>query len=546
MSRKPGSDNSYSRADRSSFDRRSHPMSGSRSTSRSSVDMYSSRSSRSSRPAGASRPSYSLNGSRAPHQSTKLNRRLPEVDLVSSRSTGVNVYSRGSSNGSYQEKSRHKKRTKRIVIITLSIVLALLLSGVVSAFAYISWINNQLSSNLDDRDALEVALTSTTSLTEPFWILLTGTDNRDADSTGLTDTMMLVRIDPTNKQAVIISIPRDLYVDLSSLGDYGYGKINAAEVYGGDAGAVEIVSQLAGVSISHYASIDFEGFKEIVDALGGVEVDVEKYVTATDASGEPLYNVDGSVADDIETGVQTLDGDQALVFARSRYYGIGDYQRTANQRVLVKAIAQKVLASSATTMLSVINSLVSYVGTDMSVQDIYQIATTLQGMGIDDIYSYVVPSTTTTVDGSSVVLVDETAWEEMMTTIEAGGLPDDQSSSIAGVEADEYDNADTTTTTTTSTVTTSDYSVAVRNGGGVSGSAASAASTLSAAGYTINETGNASQQAYDTTLIVYNSDSDLAAAEDIQARLGQGTIVQSAGRYTFTGNVLVVTGADWS
>jgi polyisoprenyl-teichoic acid--peptidoglycan teichoic acid transferase len=488
---------------------------------------------------------------RVRRSSAKLNRKLPQIDMVSARANS-GTHSRASSTGggSYQEKARHKRRVKRIVTVTAAVILALMVSGVVAAFAYISWINNQLSSNIKDRDALEVALTGTSSLTQPFWVLLMGTDNRDSDVNGRTDTMMLVRIDPVQKRAVIISIPRDLYVDLSSLGNYGYGKINAAKVYGGSAGAVNIVSKLAGVAISHYAEIDFEGFKNVVDAIGGVTVDVAKYVTATDSSGVPLYNVDGSEASNISTGVQTLNGDQALVFARSRYYPNGDYQRTANQRVLIKAIAQKVLASSPTTMFSVINSFVSYVGTDMSVQDIYQLATALQGMGIDSVYSYVVPSDTGTRDGASVVLLDESAWKEMIATVSAGGLPADQSTDIAGIVADEYDNATSTTATTssssTSTVNAADYSVAVRNGGGVAGSATKVSSILSTAGYTISEVGNTSQQVYTTTLIVYNSSSDLAAAQDIKKRLGQGTIVESASRYSFTGNILVVTGSDWS
>ncbi len=373
-----------------------------------------------------------------------------------------------------------------------------------------------------------------------------GTDNRDDDANGRTDTMMLVRIDPAQKRAVIISIPRDLYVNLNSLGNYGYGKINAAKVYGGSAGAVKIVSQVAGVAISHYAEIDFDGFKNVVDAIGGVTIDVAKYVTATDSGGVPLYNVDGSEASDISTGLQTLNGDQSLVFARSRYYPNGDYQRTANQRVLIKAIAQKVLASSPTTMFSVINSFVSYVGTDMSVQDIYQLATALQGMGIDSVYSYVVPSDTGTRDGASVVLLDESAWKDMISTISSGGLPADQSTDIAGIVADEYDNVADTTASSTAAIDTNGYTVAVRNGGGVAGSAAKASSLLSTAGYVIGEVGNTSQQVYTTTLIIYASSSDLAAAQDIKKRLGQGTLVESAGRYSFTGNVLVVTGADWS
>ena len=105
-----------------------------------------------------------------------------------------------------------------------------------------------------------------------------------------SDSMILARIDPRQKTVALVSIERDTYVNIEG---YGPNKLNASAAFGGAPLVVSTVSTFAGVPISHYASIDFDGFKDVVDALGGIEVDVPMEIDDADAGGRLLRVVAG-------------------------------------------------------------------------------------------------------------------------------------------------------------------------------------------------------------------------------------------------------------
>ena len=130
---------------------------------------------------------------------------------------------------------------------------------------------------------------------------------------------------------------------------YGLQKLNASYAIGGPALAIKTVSQMAGVPISHYAEINFDGFEEVVDALGGVEVDVPMEINDDEAGGH------------VDAGEQTLTGEEALILCRSRHsydeYGDGDRYRAANQRLVLGAIAKKILSTDPATMANTISAL---------------------------------------------------------------------------------------------------------------------------------------------------------------------------------------------
>ena len=182
---------------------------------------------------------------------------------------------------------------------------------------------------------------------------------------------------------------RDTQVEIEG---YGKQKINAAHVFGGTELAIKTVSELAGVPIAHFAEIDFDGFEKIVDALGGIEVDV------------PVAIHDSHVDAELEPGLQTLNGVEALSLCRSRHtyddLGSGDALRAANQRIVIGAIAKKVLASDVTTMMSSIEALSQYVTTDMNVADILALAQSMRGMDMEtDFYTAICPTVSDYSDG---------------------------------------------------------------------------------------------------------------------------------------------------
>ena len=186
----------------------------------------------------------------------------------------------------------------------------------------------------------------------------------------------------------MVSIPRDTKIDIDG---YGTNKFNAAYAYGGAAGAVREANQLLGVEISHYAEVNFGKLKELVDAVGGVDVEVTELIDDPDADGTAAHPEWPRVI--IEEGEQHLNGNEALVFARSRAYADGDFTRTANQRKLIMAIVNKVLDLNATDLLGVIQAASQCVTTDLAVGDIAALAQQFQDEGDLTIYSAMVPST---------------------------------------------------------------------------------------------------------------------------------------------------------
>ncbi|MBE5712193.1 MAG: LytR family transcriptional regulator, partial [Slackia sp.] len=335
-------------------------------------------------------------------------------------------YSREST-GSEYSRMRSRKKRKKVIVGVVAAVVALAVIGVGATFAYMGVLNGKLSKGIDEDTQL--ALTDK-SLAEPFYMLLMGTDkSQERDASGeygdsyRSDSTMLARIDPVQKKVTLISIERDTLVNIEG---YGVGKINSAYTYGGPALMVKTVSQFAGVPISHYAEINFDGFKSVVDALGGVDVNVPITIDDADAGGH------------VDAGEQTINGDQALILCRARNayeeagYGGGDYYRAANQRMVLGAIAKKLLASDPATMANTVTALCDYVTTDMSVTDIAAVANSMRGMDPStDIYSTMNPTTSSYEDGGWYEYSNNEAWAAMMKRIDQGLSPTpDESASM--------------------------------------------------------------------------------------------------------------------
>lgn len=185
-----------------------------------------------------------------------------------------------------------KKRNKKIAIIIASVIAAIIAAGAI-AFGIISCNMNSGMSN--------IGLTPT-SLDKPFYMVLMGVDSSDErksesggeDSDYRSDSMILARIAANEKKVTLMSIHRDIEVDMG--GEYGVQKINAAHSIGGPEMVIKCVSQLAGVSISHYAEINFDGFRAAVDDLGGIDINV------------PIEIDDELAGGHVSAGLQHLNG----------------------------------------------------------------------------------------------------------------------------------------------------------------------------------------------------------------------------------------------
>lgn len=194
-------------------------------------------------------------------------------------------------------------------------------------------------------------------------ILVLGIGGQGHEAPNLSDTIMVMSIDPKTKSAAMLSVPRDLYVKIPATAKTGtqYGKINAANVYGGPELSAKVVSNVIGVPIHYYVLIDFSGFKQAIDAVGGVDINVP---TAIYDVEYPCDNGRDKCPLRINAGPQHMNGAMALRYARSRK-STTDFDRAARQQQVIAALRQKALALSTLTNPVKLTQLIDAVGTHL-------------------------------------------------------------------------------------------------------------------------------------------------------------------------------------
>ena len=326
-----------------------------------------------------------------------------------------NRYSRTNGSNRYAtmvEKSRRRGRVAKI--IGGLVLVALVIAGV--------WL----------------AVSSFGITKQPFYMLLLGTDesierNNDMSENSLqgvyrTDTMILARIDPVTKKATLLSLPRDTRITLPG---HGTQKLNAAYALGGMDSAVSTVEDLSGVHIAHTAIVDMDGLAQVVDAVGGIELEVPVYIDDEDAQGY------------LEPGWQTLNGQQALVLCRARNvyeeYDAPDLMRAANQRLVLQAIARKILASDTATQADAASKLASAVDTDLNVAQIVALMNAFTGMDTStNLYTGVMPTTSVYEDDLWYEVVNQPAWQSMLKRVNQGLPPEESYEEPAQDQAEEW------------------------------------------------------------------------------------------------------------
>lgn len=174
---------------------------------------------------------------------------------------------------------------------------------------------------------------------QPVTALIIGSDHRADGATGkngLSDTLMLVRMDPQHHMVSLLSIPRDLWVNIPGV---GYSKINGAYSDGGDALALKTVESVTGVKPNYLLNVDFSGFQRLVDTMGGVYVNVDQYYYNPPANSQ----ADAWSEIDIKPGYQLLNGVNALAFSRYRHTD-DDFHRQARQQTFLRAFEARASA----------------------------------------------------------------------------------------------------------------------------------------------------------------------------------------------------------
>jgi polyisoprenyl-teichoic acid--peptidoglycan teichoic acid transferase len=213
-----------------------------------------------------------------------------------------------------------------------------------------------------------------------------------------SDTLMLISIDPATNSANILSIPRDTAVNIPSR--KGTEKIAHAHAYGGPDLAVRTVSQLLGVPIQYYVEADFEGFEEIVDVLGGVDLYVEHNMKYED----PYANLEIN----LRQGFQHLNGDKAGQYVRFRHDELGDIGRVQRQQKFVQAVADKVMQPSTVLKIPTLaGTIKQYVRTDMSAVQMLRVANAVKGLKRENIRTEMLPGNFGDINNVSYWVVDK-------------------------------------------------------------------------------------------------------------------------------------------
>ena len=431
----------------------------------------------------------------------------------------------GESDAAYRQRIRQSRQieeyqrraSRRRVIVGVLAVLVVLAAAIGAGYlAFKSTIGTELT--LENSNATEALVAPKEN--EPYYVLITADLGAIAQPLGHEgpNVVMLARVDNEAHQLAFINIPSELQVS------YGDGEVR--HLYemadAGDSGIINAVAKFAGVDIAHFVKIDKANFVNLVDAFNGVEVDVPQVID--DPHAGDLY---------IASGTQVLNGETALVYLRAENLAQGIQDKMDNQLDFLKRIMLMLFSNSGgLDFASGVERMSSFVQTDLAFSDFSSVNEWLAGASGNEIVCTKLPGYFNATSG--VVKGEETYYiassktmGSLIESLEAGEDPESESQAKAeSVEA-------------------SGISVEVQNGTDIVGAASVTADVLRQNGFKVEKVGNAEQQIYTETLVVYKGDDGEARAQAVISALGIGRAVSASYYYEFEDDILVILGSDY-
>lgn len=438
-------------------------------------------------------------------------------------------------------KGRPRHRRRRRSWLQRSVLLSgalstLALAGSAGAFAYLYRKAEQIP-----RVELSSVLDAPQEGGEPQNYLIVGVDNADGlpaddpvrrkrDSQMLNDVVMVLRIDPDEQKAELLSLPRDLWVPYGDTGDHA--RINTAIFRGNGRPDVliEVMRDYLGIPIHHYVQVDFAGFRELVAAIDGVPV----YFPNPARDQHSGLSI-------LETGCVTLDPVQALAYARSRYHDElidgkwvrdprSDLGRIARQQDLIRRAMQRAVSQGVRnpgTLDRLLDAGLDAVTIDdaLTTGDLFDLARRFRDFEPDSLVNYTVPVERTFKGAADVVLLIEDEAEPILARFR--GEPEE-----------------TTYPTTPSDILPASVRLSVRNGSGESGQASEAADGLTGVGFIVLGRGEEPGFGVERTVVRYPAGSR-ESAELIARWLEAGAELEEQPADAPDEGVVLVTGADW-
>ena len=271
------------------------------------------------------------------------------------------------------------------------------------------WLNGSIT---DGRvDASDIFKILSNDKDDRINVLVLGLENTRSD------TIMIASYDTKNRTGDVISIPRDTYIDRDGFINDGNNKINSVYSVKGIEGLSEIILNITGIKIDKYVTIDYDGVRAAVDAIGGVEVDVPFHMRYTDPYADPPLDIN------IEPGKQLIKGDRAMEFLRFRKtnyagysgYSNGDIGRVEAQQGFVKAAIKKALSFK---LPLVVKEVYPYVDTDFTLTEATSLAVGSIGLSAENVNFHTLPGTAQTRNGISFYILDYLATKDLIYSIQ--------------------------------------------------------------------------------------------------------------------------------
>ena len=297
-----------------------------------------------------------------------------------------------------EPRARYRIRWQRVFLLAL--LLCATVATLTGAMLYLY--ADQFYTQKPSSTTVTTTLKTNEALKNRINILLLGVDDPDPETPSVlsrrSDTMIVASINPKEGTMNLLSIPRDTRVAIP--GHPGHDKITHAYAYGGEALAVQTVENLLGVPINYYTTVDWQGFIQVIDILGGVDLYVEQNMKYEDPYAKLVIQ--------LTKGYQHLDGDKAGQYVRFRHDELGDIGRVQRQQRFLKALSQELLQVGTIPKIpSLIATINQYVSTDMTMFTMLKLANTIKTMHNDGVQTEMLPGDFADIDGLSYWVPDK-------------------------------------------------------------------------------------------------------------------------------------------
>lgn len=271
--------------------------------------------------------------------------------------------------------SKKQRRKRKLILFIVEIIILIIVAGALYVYSKLNLINRK---ELDQSKVgkNEVSKETQQTFNGNTTIALFGLDNRDQGvyDTGNSDVIMVMNINNDTREVSLVSVYRDTYLNIAGEGEEEkFRKANAAYSAGGAEQTVTMLNRNLDLDIDNYVAFDFKSVAEAIDILGGVEIDIESQAEMDYLNDYISYTseyVGGSDEMIDHLGKQTLNGVQAVSYARIRYTAGGDFKRAERQRRVLNELIKKAKDASLTELNELVNTIFPEVSTDLTQKDI--------------------------------------------------------------------------------------------------------------------------------------------------------------------------------